>query len=446
LLVGAQPIDQRPGRQPGNSPNHAADAEPELLIAPERKPINAEALIDPKTRPEERAAVLAAIKGRGFARYDARGRVHWIYCEEATDADVKLFAALEDLDDLHIGPPAAKGFEGYYGRPQVTDDGLAPLLNARKLRSLGLVDAKVTDKCLKLIGRLPEIKELTLASAGITGAGLAELDGMKHLETLVLVGSLVGDEGLKAIAQLTDIRSLAISSNRITGAGMASLAGMKHLETLNLFGSSVGDDGMRAIAEHGSLRRLWLSEKVTPKGFAELVRLTSLDELKLFQILDDDDLAPIGRMTNLVSLRCALIPATDEGLRHMKNMARLRSLDLCDSPKVTDAGMAYVGQMKELEHLSLNRQIGDAGIAQLGGLTNLKELSLRGAQVTDAGLAKLSGLARLRKLDLASTHVSARGLSKLRGMKNLESVFLGYGHNISDEDARQLREIGIPIY
>ena len=83
--------------------------------------------------------------------------------------------------------------------------------------------------------------------------------------------------------------------------GVAYLDGLKHLETLSLIGSSVGDDGMRKIAEHASLRRLYLSGWVTPKGLAELVRMTSLEELYVRRNLKDDDLLPIGKIERAVS-------------------------------------------------------------------------------------------------------------------------------------------------
>ena len=44
----------------------------------------------------------------------------------------------------------------------------------------------------------------------------------------------------------------------------------------------------------------------------------------------------------------------------------------------------------------------DAGLAHLKGLTNL-ELDLSGTQVTDAGLSHLKGLTNLSDLDLADT-------------------------------------------
>ncbi len=376
-LVAAKPIDP-PSQQPNNpsvGSRHATDDELNLPQPP-RKPIVPDPAKLAKALPEEREAVRAAIVGRGGAGYNNHGRVNSIQSEEATDADVKLFAALPDLESLYIGPFVVKPIEGYWGEPRVTDAGLARLLKARKLRSLGLTDTHLTDEALKIVG------------------------------------------------QLTDIESLVLSSKGITDAGMAHLDRLKHLENLTLFGSSVGDGGMRDVAKHTCLRRLYLGRQVTCRGLAELVPLKFLDFLRIFfQPLKDDDLVPIGQMTSITTLRCGFKGVSDEGLRHMTNMTRLRSLNLKDAA-ATDAGMAYVAQMKGLETLKLNKGIGDAGVARLTALSNLKELDLSYTKVTDAGLAKLAVLGELRRLTVMYTHVTAAGVAKPRGMKKLETICL----------------------
>ena len=76
--------------------------------------------------------------------------------------------------------------------------------------------------------------------------------------------------------------------------------------------------------------------------------LASLDTLRINKLVNDDDMVALGRMTDLGSLRCRQLCVDDEGLRCMRNMTRLRSLDLTRQA-ITDAGMAYVGQMKGLD-------------------------------------------------------------------------------------------------
>ena len=397
-LVAAKPSDQPPSPEP-EKPS-AEPSEPTELDL-----VKIKALMDQRMEmyvarcsealPEERDAVRAALVGRGTVWYDGRGRVKSLSCEEATDADVKLFAALPRLDSLYIGAGNASLFIGR-GTMNVTDAGLLPLLTkAHQLRALRLRDTQMTD------------------------------------------------EGLKVIAQLTKLESLSLSSYRVTDPGMAHLNGLKHLSSLNLIGSSVGDDGMRKVADHRSLRALGVGGRVTSHGLAELVRLTFLADLWIERDLSDDDMLAVGQMKNLEVLRCGLLGLTDEGLRRMKDLKRLRSLAL-DRTHATDAGMAYVAQMKGLEKLSLNPGVGDVGIRLLGALTNLRELKLMCPQVTDAGMAQLIALRELRRLGLTYTHVTAAGVAQLGTLDRIEYIDLDYTE-ISDQEAAILQRGGIPV-
>ena len=86
-----------------------------------------------------------------------------------------------------------------------------------------------------------------------------------------------------------------------------------------------------------------------------------------------------------------------------------------DFTEVTDAGLAHLKGMVNLENLHLgNAQMTDAGLAEIEGLTNLRFLSLDHTWVTDAGLVHLQGMAKLRQLTLAGTPVTAAGAASLR--------------------------------
>ncbi len=82
--------------------------------------------------------------------------------------------------------------------------------------------------------------------------------------------------------------------------------------------------------------------------------------------------------------------------------------------KITDAGLATIAKMTNLERLHLeNTAVTDAGIAQLAGLTKLEYLNFYGTKVTDAGIAKLAALKSLKKLFVWQTAVTKEGAKKL---------------------------------
>ena len=87
---------------------------------------------------------------------------------------------------------------------------------------------------------------------------------------------------------------------------------------------------MQKVADHSSLRILGLDGRVTPHGLAKLVRSTFLAALRMERDLTDDDMLAVGQMKNLEVLRCGL-SISDEGLRRMKDLKRLRYLALNSS-------------------------------------------------------------------------------------------------------------------
>ncbi|MEM0913267.1 MAG: c-type cytochrome domain-containing protein [Planctomycetota bacterium] len=97
----------------------------------------------------------------------------------------------------------------------------------------------------------------------------------------------------------------------------------------------------------------------------------------------------------------------DEGLAQLEPIAaNVVALNLTGSD-VTDAGLAVVGGMVNLEKLWLNgTAITDQGLADLVRLRELRYLNLYGTQVSDAGLPKLAALPKLKRLYLWQTGVT----------------------------------------
>jgi YHS domain-containing protein len=98
--------------------------------------------------------------------------------------------------------------------------------------------------------------------------------------------------------------------------------------------------------------------------------------------------------------------------------------------KVTDAGLAQVGQLTNLRRLHLEKTaVTDAGLAHLKNLANLEYLNLYGTAVTDAGVANLAGLKNLRSLYLWQTKVTAEGSAGLK--KSLPTVNINRGEDLT---------------
>src|SRR5437899_580195 len=105
---------------------------------------------------------------------------------------------------------------------------------------------------------------------------------------------------------------------------------------------------------------------------------------------------------------------TDAGLQYLKNLRELEELDLYGT-RITDAGLASLKDLTALRKLNLlGAAVTDEGLEQLSDLTKLEELNLYRTKITNTGAGKLTRFPRLRDLDLRYTRVSRSGVDSLR--------------------------------
>ena len=105
--------------------------------------------------------------------------------------------------------------------------------------------------------------------------------------------------------------------------------------------------------------------------------------------IDDNGLAPLGKVTQLVWLNLRGTKITDAGLPHVGACKSLTRLHL-EKTGITDAGLVHLKDLAALEYLNLyGTQISDAGLEHLTGLTSLKKLYVWETKVTDEGAKKL---------------------------------------------------------
>ena len=91
---------------------------------------------------------------------------------------------------------------------------------------------------------------------------------------------------------------------------------------------------------------------------------------------------------------------TDDGLRHVGQLKKLRYLDLSVNYQLTDAGLRHLESLKQLEYLDLSgcHRFSDTCGASLAQLTSLRTLKLRQTSLTPDVLTALSQLPELKHL------------------------------------------------
>ena len=134
----------------------------------------------------------------------------------------------------------------------------------------------------------------------------------------------------------------------------------------------------------------------------------------------DDSLRHVSQLTQLERVYMWNVQeVSDAGASQLANLKQLRSLHISGS-KITDESLAVFGSFPLLEELSLQfNDFTDDGLKQLVGLKRLKSLWIcrragdRPNSITDAGMRSLIGLTQLEELGIQDTAVTAAGVQQL---------------------------------
>ena len=292
----------------------------------------------------------------------------------------------------------------------------------RQKRQL-VLRGKITDADWRQLVKLRTFKTLWLHSKEATDADLARLNGLDKLVTLDLFSSTrITGPGLVHLAHLPALRSLALPKG-FPASGLRYLKDLDGLTELSIHYTSFKDDagGLAHLKELDGLERLTISSTdILDAALAPLANLTRLKSLNLWNNEKMSD-AGLVHLKNLKRLETVSLPyrIRGAGLKHLTGAKRLQTLSLIGN-RISEEGLRHIGQMSNLESLNLSWTLfNDAGFAHLRGLTVLKKLDLQGSAVTDAGLAHLKKLKALERLDIDSTKITDAGLAHLAELQNL---------------------------
>lgn len=152
--------------------------------------------------------------------------------------------------------------------------------------------------------------------------------------------------------------------------------------------------------------------KITDAGIRQLKLLPRLRSLDISGTLITDEVgATLKSFHSLKELAVANTDFSDTGLFHIKDLS-LRRLDV-ERTRVTNRGLRYLKAMDQLNELRLGQtSVGDEGVVFLRGRP-IHRLDLHQTEVTDGVIAYLTSFP-LEEVILWDTGVSDRGLATLR--------------------------------
>ncbi len=203
----------------------------------------------------------------------------------------------------------------------------------------------------------------------------------------------ITDEGLKSLLDVPNLKGLELGSQKVSDDGVRRLQKLTQLECLILRHVPVTDETVELLVSTGGCRNLGLHETAAAGAcLPTVLKNTELHYLWLgCSKLTDDDLQ---KLTALKKLEVVILfggAFTNEGIRHLRTLPRLRDLTLAENAHIDDAVFDHINEIR--------------------ALTSIK---LEGLKITDAGLEKVKTLPKLASISFVGTKVTAEGVAKLR--------------------------------
>lgn len=320
-----------------------------------------------------------------------------------------------DATDLLFLKPLAELRQLELANTDIDDDSLAVLSHLKNLETLYLYhpQGRTTDAAMKHIGRLTKLKVLRMSStqvtdAGlihlaslenlreiwlprrVTDAGLLHLRGFRHLEYLWMTPEMT-DNGVAALHAHPHLRILWLPYT-ITDAGLAHLRALSKLEELHLSSKHVTDAGLAYIGECNNLKKLYLLDmNISDNGLKHLVPLTMMEVLAVGgSAVTDDGMANISKFRGLKRLSLSGTQISDRGLATIRHLTALEQLSLHSCKNITNEGLRHLRDMVRLETLDLARTgVTSEGMQELSVLSNLRVLELLGTNVSNSAIESL---------------------------------------------------------
>jgi len=244
-----------------------------------------------------------------------------------TDTGAAALAQLEGLFALTF----------FWHTPSLTPAALAPLAHLPHLGFLRCEGALCDDTAMRHLAALPHLRMLIAQGTVATDDGFAALARSRTLEYLWgrECPNLTG-RGFAALAHLPALRGLGVSCSNVDDAALATLPRFPELR--ELMPMDVQDDGFRHVGSCARLETLWCMycRTTTDAATEHIQRLPLRTYYAGKTLITDRSLELLSRMESLERLMFwGTAGVTDDGVRALKRLPRLRELSLEELPHVT---------------------------------------------------------------------------------------------------------------
>jgi hypothetical protein len=338
----------------------------------------------------------------------------------------------------------------------LNDAGITEICKIKSLKTLLMWQLNlVTNTGLRQLSGLQSLECLTLNSYLMTDEGLCSLSGLPVLNTLMLSGCFTKNAAL-FLQDIKSLKSLHLypgytndwpekSVNQIGGKiltfgkkGMENVSKLTQLEEFSAYIPDINDSDIAYLQNIPNLKTIYLGSNIlTDSSMQVISKIRTLENLALTVGLTDDGLKHITDLQNLRHLdigSSSSSPLTDESLRCIGQLENLEVLCI-GSPVFSDEGIKYIAKLKKLRRLSISKaeKLSKNGLGELTALTSLTSFSLQDAlKISVSDLKVLNRLKNLKTLDIFGIYQHNTAFMDISGLTKLKTLNIGLYYTLKN--------------
>ncbi|WDE99253.1 hypothetical protein PQO03_15565 [Lentisphaera profundi] len=210
-------------------------------------------------------------------------------------------------------------------------------------------------------------------------------------------------EDLKLLEDLNTMKDLCFSGAKIRDEDVLNLESISWIETLVLRKLTISDLALSNIPSMKKLKQLSIASctQIQGLGIVELAKSNTITQLHLPHMhLDDKDVAPLEKMTQLEYLSLHSNDITTASIQYLRTLKKLKWLYL-KGVKIAPEDCQYIAGLSSLKELSLTfTRLDERHLNILSVLPDLKSLRIRNSNITDKDLYPIANFKALRYLQL----------------------------------------------
>lgn len=287
--------------------------------------------------------------------------------------------------------------------------------NLRSLFFLGPIEDSV--EFSRLVTGLKELSGLYFTAGELSEGMIRDLAACKGLVTLDFEVAVLPEGSVGMIAKLPNLRELTLAST--PDDELFALRGHKNLRALTRYWEVADTGWVSFLPTLSGLQELAIIQaEIADEVLDYLARTNTLKSLSLpYSGVYEDDLPRIARMTNLETLDLSGTGVTDDELKFIGDLKNLSSLSIGGGGEsvLSGSGLKHLAGLVNLGRLDLSSTgLTDEDVEILKTLPSLKSLVLVSTAITDKGLLELKDMKDLRYLDVSGTAVTDEAISSFK--------------------------------